>query len=145
MPAERGYRELEHTADAYIEAYGPTLEAAFEEAAKALFNVMIFIEKVEPKQEDEITIEAEDKEALLMDWLSELLFRFMADGIAYRDFKIEKIEKTDKGYLLKAKAYGEPFILEKHGYKTEVKAVTYYRMEIMEGKDQCKVRFVLDL
>jgi hypothetical protein len=36
-----GYRFLDHMTDAVIEAYGTTLEEAFENAAKALCDTMI--------------------------------------------------------------------------------------------------------
>ena len=48
MATKKRFEFLEHTGDAYIAAYGKTLEEAFENAALATFEVMTDVEKVEP-------------------------------------------------------------------------------------------------
>ena len=46
MPSQqKQYEYLEHTADVKFLAYGKTLEEVFENAALAMFNVMIDTEK----------------------------------------------------------------------------------------------------
>ena len=97
--AEGGFRFLEHISEAYIEAYGKNLEEAFEYAAKAMFEVMTDTSKVEARVEEDVEVEGEDKEALLMEWLSELLYRYGAKNMVYSKFKVS-IEKTDEGCLL---------------------------------------------
>ena len=59
------FRFLEHTADAYVEAYGTTLEEAFENAALAMTDVMTELEKVEAKNEENLKVEVQDEHALL--------------------------------------------------------------------------------
>jgi len=49
---KKRFKFLEHTADAYVEAYGTSLEEAFENAAMATLDVMTELEKVEAKIED---------------------------------------------------------------------------------------------
>jgi SHS2 domain-containing protein len=39
----------------------------------------------------------------------------------------------------------ESIDISKHGYKTEIKGVTYHEMEILQESDMNKVRFILDL
>ncbi len=142
--AEGGFRFLEHISEAYIEAYGKNLEEAFEYAAKAMFEVMTDTSKVEARVEEDVEVEGEDKEALLMEWLSELLYRYGAKNMVYSKFKVS-IEKTDEGYRLKGKAWGEEFDPQKHPSRTEVKAVTYSLMEIEEKEGRATVKFVLDI
>jgi SHS2 domain-containing protein len=145
MTGEERFRFLEHTADAYIEAYGETLEEAFENAAFATVEVMTNAEKVEPKIDDSIEVEAHDEYALLYDWVEALLIRFETTHNLYSRFKISSIEKTASGFKLKARIWGEPFNPEKHLSKVGVKAITYHRMEIVRTPKKVTVKFILDV
>ncbi len=141
----RRYEYLEHTADAYVAAYGENLEEAFENAALAAFNVMTQVEKVKPSVEESVEVEAHDEYALLYNWLEELLIRFETKGKVYSRFKVHEIEKTPLGLRLKAKIWGEPFSPEKHMQKVGIKAVTYHQMEIIKKPEAVTVKFILDI
>ena len=141
----RRFRFLEHTADAYIEAYGDTLEEAFENAALATMDVMTDAETVEPKIEDNVEVEAHDEYALLYNWIEELLIQFDTTENLYSRFKISSIEETPSGMRLKAKIWGEPFDPKKHPQKVGVKAITYHRMEIVKKPKKVTVKFILDI
>jgi SHS2 domain-containing protein len=141
----KGFKFLEHTADVYIAAYGASLEQAFENAALASTEVMTDAEKVEPRLVETVDIEAHDLEALLYNWIEELLFRLDADGRLYSRFKINVIEETEKGFRLDAKIWGEEFNHEKHPQKLGIKAVTYHQMEIIEKPERVTIKFVLDV
>ena len=136
---------LEHTADAYVAAYGKNIEEAFENAAYATFEVMTEAEKIEPKIEENVEVEGYDEQALLYSWLEAFLVKFDTTGKLYSRFEISKIEKTKEGYRLKAKIWGETYNPEKHPAKVGIKAVTYHRMEIIKGPKQVTVRFILDI
>ena len=136
---------LEHTADAYIAAYGRSLAEAFENAALAMFETMTDTAKVEPKIEDEIEVEGFDEQSLLYNWLESLIVKFEMTGNLYSKFKITDIEKTEGGFRLKAKVWGEQFNPEKHPQKVGIKAVTYHRMEIKKEPEKVTVKFLLDL
>jgi len=145
VPVKKRFEFLEHTADAYIAAYGESLEEAFENAALATFEVMTDVEKVKPEAEDLVEVEAHDEYSLLYSWLEELLVRFETTNNLYCRFKISSIEKTPSGLKLRAKIWGEPLNLERHLGKVGVKAVTYHRMEIVKKPKAITVRFILDI
>lgn len=142
---KKGFKFLEHTADAYVEAYGDNLEEAFENAALATFEVMTDLEKVEPKIEDRVEVEAHDESALLYNWLEELLVKFEMNNKLYSRFKVSSVEETPSGFKLKAKAWGEPYDPERHPSKVGIKAVTYHQMEIVKKPKAVTVRFILDV
>ena len=142
---ENRFKFLEHTADAYIEAYGASLEEAYANAAIAMFQVMTETSKVEPKNEELIEIECKDLSSLLYSWLEELLVRHEIKNRLYSKFDIERIKVKNESYKLKAKIYGEEFNFSKHPSKTEVKAVTFHMMEINQEVVPIRIRFVLDL
>jgi len=68
------YRFLEHPSDAYVEASGASLAEALVGAAKALFAVMVDLRGVRVRQWVEVEVSAADREALLVEWLNELIF-----------------------------------------------------------------------
>lgn len=144
MPEKR-FEFLEHTADVYIAAHGKSLAEAFENAALALFETMTYTERVREVEEDGLELTAEDEEALLYSWLEELLLRFEVESKLYSRFKVNSIEESPQGYILKARMWGELFDRERHGSKTDVKAVTYHRMEILRSNSMVTVKYILDI
>ncbi len=145
MGSKKGFEFLEHTADAYIAAYGRNLAEAFENAATAMFEVMTEVKSVNPEVEDCVEVEAEDESALLYSWLEAFLVKFDTEEMLYSKFKISDLKKTSNGFRLEAKIFGEKFDPSKHSQKVGVKAVTYHRMEIIKEPNRVTVRFILDL
>lgn len=131
------------TADVGYNAYGNTLEEAFENAAIAMFEVITDTSTIKPKIKKEIKIKSEDKYALLYDWLSEFLVILDSEYLVFSKFKV-KIELKDNKYLLEGTAWGEEFDTSFHEIRSEVKAVTYHLMDIKKEK-RFKVRVILDI
>jgi SHS2 domain-containing protein len=145
MREKKSYEFLEHTADAYIAAYGRNLSEAFENSALATFEVMTDIQKVDPRKEDQIEVEEQDEYALLYSWLEALLVKSEINGMLFSRFKIQRIRRTSKGFRLSARIWGEKFNPSKHLQKVGVKAVTYHRMEIIKELANITVKFILDI
>jgi len=145
MRDRKSYRFLEHTADAYIAAYGKDLAEAFENAALAMFDVMTEAKKVAPEIEDHVEVVAEDEYALLYSWLEALLVKFDTNGMLFSKFRVLSLDKTVDGFRLRAKAWGERYDPKKHAQKVGVKAVTYHRMRIIKGPNNVTVEFILDI
>ena len=142
---KKRFKFLEHTADAYIEAYGTSLEEAFENAAVAMTDVMTELEKVEAKTEESFVVEAPDEPALLYSWLEELLLEFELKDKLYSRFEVSCIEETSEGFRLRAKAWGEKYDPVRHPSKVGIKAATYHQMEILKEPKDVTVRFILDI
>jgi SHS2 domain-containing protein len=142
---KKGYEFLEHTADAYVAAYGEDLAEAFENAARAMFDVMTEVEKVDSKVEDSVNAEGEDESSLLYSWLEALLIKSDTNRMLYSKFKILHIGKSAKGFSLKARIWGERFNPKKHLQKVGVKAVTYHRMEVSKEPGRVTLKFILDI
>ncbi len=127
---------LDHTADILVRAHGDTLEECFANAAYAMFDQMVDLATVEKKGEVEVLVSGEEMEELLYDMLSELLYIHDVDGVVLSDFEVEF---TKEG--LRCRARGEKLNLERHGPKTEVKAVTFHMMEVDESGPSVTVLF----
>ena len=142
---KKPFRYLEHTADAYVEAVGVSLEEAFGNAGLAFTDVMTELEKVEAVDEECFVVEAQDLPALLYSWLEELLLEFELKGKLYSRFVVSSIEETGEGFRLQAKAWGERYNPNRHLTKVGIKAATYHLMKIIQEPTSVVVRFILDI
>jgi len=136
------YRFLDHATDAIIEVTAKDLKEAFSVTADAVINLTLDQDKVEEKEEKEFSAQGKDLHYLLFSWLEEIPFVLITEGFAIKriEFDIEKNE----GYKINAVAYGEPLDVQKHNFKVEIKAPTFYDMEIRE-ENGVYMRFLLDL
>ena len=141
-----GYEYKDHTADVQARCYGPTLEKAFEQAVYSLMaTISPNLKKIKTLVNKSITVKAEDKQALLFDFLSEFLYIFDVEGLIFSKVIVNKIKKEANGYILEADVRGEKFDKSKHEIGTEVKAITYSYMNIEEKSDIVCIDVVFDI
>lgn len=137
---KREYRFLEHTADLGIEVTSPTLEGVYELAGQALFD-LILPEKSKADQRFQVETEGDDAEALLVNFLNDLLVEFEIKGLLFRTIEVRELDAT----RLVAEALCEKPDLEKSPPDTVVKAVTWHGLEIEQKGDHWKGVVYLDL
>ncbi len=135
-----GRKLIEVEADVGFEVWADTIEGLFVEAARALYDIMVDVNKVDPKEKREVNLNAPNLEMLMHSWLSELLFITDVEGLVFSKFDV-KIE----GNELEAICYGEPIDVEKHNPKTEVKAITYHRFSVTREDGFWKATVIVDL
>ena len=145
MSKKRDIIFFEHTADVEYEAYGESLEEAFEKAAIAMQNVMTDLKRVEAKVEMEIEAKGEDLESLLYDFLEKILILNDSENLVFSQVKVLEISQKNGGFLLKAKLAGEKFNPEKHESWTAIKAITYHNMKVGKKNEEFFVHVVLDI
>lgn len=139
------YKYLEHKADIALVGIGKTLEEAFQEGAKALFDIMIDIKTVECKKKITLNVQASSEESLFVEWLNALLAEKDVKEMMFSDFKIETIKKQNNLYKMKAVVCGEAFSQEKHKPKIEVKAATYSGLKIEKKNGKFYVQCICDV
>ena len=132
---------LDHTADIGLVIYGENLRALFGNAGEAFFRLITDLRKVRRRVERRINIGRESLDRLMVDWLSELLYLHDVENLLFQGFKVESVGKDG----LKAIVKGEPFREGVHVIKTEVKAVTYHRIEVRQEKGRWRAQIILDL
>lgn len=136
----KNYEYFEVTADIGFKAYGNNLNEAFENASLAMFNIITNTDYVAPKHEISFEITSEDEVSLLYDYLEELLFHHEVDFMLFSDFQV----KIDDDLHLKATIKGEAINWDKHERKTEIKAVTFHKMDV-KIRDSVELRAIVDL
>jgi SHS2 domain-containing protein len=145
LDASRGYRFLEHVTDAFVEAWGETLEEAFSQAGLAIFDTMLDAKSVQRKTNVHVQTNGHDEKELLYNYLEELLLLFEIKQLAVGSVTVTSIISARPGLSLNASAGGEPYDPARHGGKVEIKGVTYHLMEIEKHPRRATVRFLLDL
>lgn len=123
------YEFLDMTSDVMYQAYGRDLGEMLENAAEAMFSVICEIDKIEPRLEIKVDVEATNLEDLLFEWLSRLLTEAEIQELFLSRFEISEIEKNDE-YRVRGRAFGEKISEDKGS--TLVKGVTYYELDVKE-------------
>jgi SHS2 domain-containing protein len=98
---------------------------------------------VEPRVAEHITLEGPELDLLLVDWLSELLFRFETTGCLVARAAVELV--TADVYRLGARIEGEPLDPARHPMKVLLKAVTYHGLEIKETTGRWTATVIFDI
>ncbi|HIH35205.1 MAG TPA: archease [Methanosphaera sp.] len=138
------FKYFDTTADIGIEVNSENITEAFINAALGTLNIITDIEKIEQKTTKNITIESEDEYGLLYDWITELLILLDSENFIASQYNIT-ITNNDTCYKLEGSVVGDTYDTSIYNYKTEVKAITYHEMEIVQEEDNIKIRFIVDL
>jgi SHS2 domain-containing protein len=135
------WQVFEHTADVGIAAKADTMGELFEALGDGLSGIICRRDRVDSQDTREIHIAAEDREALAMDFLSEVLNIIQSDGFLVGYVRVDAISDTD----VRAELIGEPYDQARHELHTEVKAITYHLLKIAQEEGRWVGRVILDL
>jgi SHS2 domain-containing protein len=144
-----GYTILEHTADLGIEATGATREEALEWAAFGLMQVITGKPQphpaTRPERELNFFVEAPDLPALVVAFLSELLWYDASEDLLWLGGGITF--GTSQDGILRLDVRGNACMLDRkrHGQGVEVKAVTYHGIRFEPHGKEWLLRAYLDI
>lgn len=136
----RGHELIEHTADIGLRVWAPDLNGLFAEAAVALVSVMGSPTSRITATID-VALEAPDQDALMVDWLSEILFLFEARELVVIEARVHVSEAP---WRLAATIDG----VGTEGFDQEgpaVKAVTYHGLELTRTPAGYETKVYLDV
>ncbi len=135
------FRVLEHTADVGLEAFGASREEAFVNAGRALVSLVVDLDTIRPSQELALKAEGPDPTSLLVNWLSEILYRHDAEGWLFRDFCVEHWAENK----IVAVGRGEKFDRRRHRAKLLIKAVTYHQLAFEQTRQGWRAQVYVDI
>ncbi|MRG95570.1 archease [Polyangium spumosum] len=130
----------DHTAEVRLVLCAPTLPELFAEAGRALAELAVGEGTPLPEPTGEpvsISLTSVDRDALLVDWLNELVYHTEVDARAYVTFRFDEL---DQDHLV-AQVRGA----EVPGLRPLVKAATLHDVHITEDSNGYSVRVVLDI
>ena len=135
--AARGFEFLYHPGDIKLRVWSRSLESLFAVAAEGMMAFLFGngIANLDPDRTETIEIDAKDCEALLVDWLSELLYRATCEYRAYMGFRIHELTES-KLKATVAAAAAEAV--------EDIKAVTYHELSIRECERRWEASIVFD-
>lgn len=120
------YEVFEHTADLGLRIVAADLESLYRDAARGLFSLIVTnLDDVQSVEEVSFAIPGHERDLLLFDWLSELLYTFETRRLLFAEFTVGL---NDAG--LQATARGESLDASRHMLANEVKAVTYHGLKV---------------
>jgi SHS2 domain-containing protein len=125
------YEFFDHTADIGVHVYGATLPELFNNAAKAMYEVMGKLEKTGVRSQKSVELRADSLEDLLHDWLTELLYDFATHQILYDQLDIT--EATPQRVV--AAVTGSVVDFARSEPRDEIKAVTYHKLRVEQTAD----------
>lgn len=125
----KAYEYIEHTADAGMRVNGGSLKSLFSNAADGLFEMMAVIDSIDETTSIEIALSADSVEMLFVSWLDELVFRHETDELFLKRAEISHITQNE----LIAIVHGEPTNFDKHIVYTEIKAITYHQLYVVQN------------
>jgi tRNA nucleotidyltransferase (CCA-adding enzyme) len=136
-----GWEHFAHEADVGVRGYGPSLAAAFEQAALAMTAAITDVGRVAASEPVRITCQAPQADLLLVEWLNALIYEMATRGMLFGCFAVI-IEDS----RLSGKAWGEPVDVERHRPAAEVKGATYTALQVSHRADgQWLAQCVIDV
>ncbi|WP_458205353.1 archease [Haladaptatus sp. NG-SE-30] len=135
----------EHTADVAVEATGDSLSAVFAAVADGMAAAMCD-EIPDEGERFDVEVRAEGREALLFDYLDELIYQRDVRGVLPVDNEVTidepNVHDADGEWTITGTARGVP--LTGLGAR-EIKAVTYSEMTVEETPEGWRAYVVLDV
>ena len=131
-----GFKEIDHSADLAMLVWGGDLESLFKDAAIGMYALMGIHSEPPLEITREIFAKSEDKESLLVIFLSELLFLLEQEGLAFAILDLQ-IHTNEVKASLKGSSISEPVKL--------IKAVTFHNLEIKRSTQDFMVEIVFDV
>jgi len=138
---QSGWREVEHTADAGIEAWGPDLASFLRAAGQGFIELLVDPSTVRRRRTRQIEVSEADAETLLVSWLEEILLALEMDRLAPA-----AVEVTDADeWSARGTLHGETLDEDRHEVRTVVKAVTYHGLDVHREDGLLRARVIVDI
>jgi SHS2 domain-containing protein len=130
-------------ADCAVEIEGRSLDDLFETAAAAIARLMVDPATLAITVERTINLEAPERDMLLYDWLSEMIFLKDRDS---QIFPHARVRATGEGpYRLTADVHGGTIDPEHTALGADAKAVTFHQFALERASGGWRARVVIDI
>ncbi len=134
--------ELEHTADLRFRVRAPSLADLFAEAARALMQTLYADLRGPATEIRPIDLESGDRESLLYNFLSEVLYLSEAENLVFTE---AELKVTPSPPSVVGRLVGRPFDRALHAGGTEVKGISYSDLAIVEANGEFCLEVLFDV
>src|SRR5262245_60003241 len=139
MAAE--FQFLEHTSDIGVLASGANRNEALIAASQGLTSILANPADFKPLEERFFKATGTDEAAQIVNWLNEILFFFDTEGMIFVEFEIESWNANE----IVGHARGERIDIDRHEFRTAVKAATYHQFESHPTRQGWEIQVFLDV
>ena len=133
------YSYFRHDADIGIVGTGPTIEAAFESAARGVFAIAADLKTVARQVHVDVAFDEDDLELALVLWLNRLLGEANARGVVLREFQLRR-----DGNHWSGRAWGQHWTPDMPR-GVEVKGATLTMLSVRQGDSSWEARCIVDV
>lgn len=128
----------EHLAELELRVDGPSLPELFAEAGRAVVEVMDATPPATPSGwSAEVVVNASDRDALLVDWLNELVFRSEVGKVLLTELEITHLSDRQLVATIRGTRVER--------LRNPVKAATYHGLSITERAGGFTAKVILDV
>ena len=131
-----GFEEIDHTADLALRVWGQDFYDLLEAAAKGLYHLLNVKVFEDTSHEYSFSIEMDSKEAVLVDFLNELLYLCEEQQMMFSNFTISQ-DARSLNILAKGKRIAS--------LGRNIKAVTFHELEIKEQQTRLITTITFDV
>jgi SHS2 domain-containing protein len=135
-PTQQRFEEVEHVADAAVRAYGHDWPELLVNAALGMFSLLSHWDESSTSVQRTVSLHSVDRETLLVDWLSELLYLHEMESVVFFDFKMEEATATSLAAVIKGTTEWQP--------RTAIKAVTFNELHVAQTPQGYTATIVFD-
>ena len=133
-----GFYEVEHTADRALHITGADMEAFLTHAAHGMISLMGFkASDLATGETREFSLEAFDKESLLVEWLNELLYWAETRMIIFHHFNFLSTGENGLKVILSGCTVSTLAV--------HIKAVTYHDLKVTRSENGFQATVVFDV
>ncbi len=131
--------------DVGVSLEADSLTELFIAGAEGMFGIIMGTPPARPAEATQtIDLRAETVEQLLIDWLSELIYGFDTGGLIPVQYDIN-VSQTEKDAMISGTVGCCRFDSNADSAEHEIKAVTYYKLQIQRDGDIYRCDVVFDL
>lgn len=133
-------------ADSAFEARGDSPSELFAAAATAVIETLADSRTVAPAVTKVITRHDPSVDALLFDWLADIVYLKDAEGMVFHDAAcVVSQEGPDGPWHLKGTLTGAPIDPAHHDLRADIKAITKHRYEVRRSDGTWTATVVMDI
>jgi SHS2 domain-containing protein len=141
MVAAVSYEAIDHTADFGIRVFGDNPIDLFQNSAMALMDQVVETANHPPQKEIRLSIKGNDWPDLMVNWLREILYLWSGKALLTRSVQIQSI--TEKS--LSSRVGVDLFSPQRHTLISEIKAVTYHQIQVLDRGGLWEATVIFDI
>ena len=135
------FQLLEHTSDIGLLARGANRTEALIAASQGLVSILVDPAGFKPVEDRFLKATGPDEAAQIVNWLNEIIFFFDTEAMVFVEFEIESWTANE----LIGRARGQRFDVDRHEFRTSVKAATYHQFDSHQTAIGWEIRVFVDV